>query len=516
MKIYYYTGSIDPITIPIRQFATSAIVEASANRTDYSSANGAKVISTIMFYSNSSLIVKLDPRRTIVSLDYENKYIIISGGGGGSGFYLPNSTKTVDGGRGGFLDPYGVGVNFQNFGYYNIGDEYGYGYISNAEGGKGYNGGLDGGNGYETVVYDPDTDVSIQVYGGGFGGSSYSESDDGGGGGGGGFGGGGAGDGYNGGLNGESGEGGTKGGKGINNGGFGGMFTYDYPLFGGYGGDGFCGGGGGGKGAGGGGGSSYSAYPASFEEYTGDIGYVKITWIYGPITYTNVILNTIQDWTNYVTSTNFNNYILGDNLVFENSFPGYLFLNQECYFDGNGKTIILKDIQNFSGLFYTDESNGNTIVRNLKVKTSNVSVSNYCGVFMEGSSDNSILCNGKIINCKSSLKNSTLGIGSGGFIGGSSGNIYIEKCRGKGLINGVDSGGLIGGNNTGNTIIINSSFRGNVIEPTAGGLIGNNSIINDIQNCYFAGEYTNNGLISGNVTINSQYNLYSINKKIRF
>jgi hypothetical protein len=214
-------------------------------------------------------------------------------------------------------------------------------------------------------------------------------------------------------------------------------------------------------------------------------------------------LNSVTDWNNYTSQTNYS-YILGDNLFFDNNFINPLSISNDNYFDGQDKSIILKNIQNFPGLFDLSHSNQETIIRNLKVKLSNSNLQDNNGFLGNG-----INSNGLIENCFIYLDNNILGNNCGGLVT-SANQLTVNNCMVKGIIQGIDSGGLVG-SNCANVTIYNSRVVGNVIDLTAGGLVGNNTTINDFQNSFFVGQYNNNnGLIASNVTINNSYNMYSV------
>jgi len=479
MTTYYYIdGNPQKITIPNNVIGMNAIIVAGGGNNNNGIGGNGAMVSLYIPLNNNDLYIKVGGLRDSSDIRLDGNTflncIVIAGAGGAGG--------NRRGGNGGYLYPNGILIDTSVDGY-----SFGSGYISPGYGGEDFFGSVFGESG--STIKGGNTSAS-------------------GGGGGGGYGGGGGqaqylafpspggyygNDGFNYFLENYGGPTGGSRGGGINKNGFGGARPVP-QLFGG---SGFCGGGAGAGGSGGG--SSFSKYKATFTSAnnSNQSGYITINWIY------KTYINSILDWNNCI-GNQYGSYILEDNLVFENSFPGYIFLNFDSYFDGNGKSIILKNIQNFSGLFDLSQSNQETIIRNLKVKLSNSNLQDNNGFLGNG-----INSNGLIENCFIYLDNNILGNNCGGLVT-SANQLTVNNCMVKGIIQGIDSGGLVG-SNCANVTINNSRVVGNVIDLTAGGLVGNNTTINDFQNSFFVRPYNNNnGLIASNVTINNSYNIYSV------
>jgi hypothetical protein len=198
-----------------------------------------------------------------------------------------------------------------------------------------------------------------------------------------------------------------------------------------------------------------------------------------------------------------------NDLIFNNSFGGNLYLKDGKYFDGRNNTIFLNNLSTFSGLFNLHFGNIDTNIKNLRVVASNVTLTDNNGFLSQGSLNGSITGNGNLFSSKLVFKNTTMGNNCGGFIGASSRNIIIGNSYVNGSVTGINSGGLIG-NNCSNATITSAYVIGR-IDSNSGGLVGNNSTIRSITNSFCAG--LNTSITLSGTTITSQDNVYTANLK---
>ena len=136
-------------------------------------------------------------------------------------------------------------------------------------------------------------------------------------------------------------------------------------------------------------------------------------------------ITSITDWNNLVGNLTSQSYSLMNDLIFNNSFGGNIYLKAGKEFNGKNNTIFLNNLSNFNGLFNLHSGDINTTIKNLRVVASNVELTTNNGFFSQGSSDGSVTANGNVFSSKLVFKNSTMNDGCGGFIGASSQNIII-------------------------------------------------------------------------------------------
>jgi hypothetical protein len=200
-------------------------------------------------------------------------------------------------------------------------------------------------------------------------------------------------------------------------------------------------------------------------------------------------------------------------------------------FDGDGKTITIKNVEKFKGLFegminvpYTHHDGSSIIkynspvIKNVIIRLDNSTLSDEGGILITKdqqyfkvincSSEGDIVENGGgicgsncgrngdvlLTNCRSS---GNIGKNGGGIVGincAINGNVIIHNCYSTGNI-GENGGGLIGincGYNNGNCIITSCYSSGN-IGVSAGGICGFNTSNTSITSCYSTGDIENKG-----------------------
>ena len=178
-------------------------------------------------------------------------------------------------------------------------------------------------------------------------------------------------------------------------------------------------------------------------------------------------------------------------------------------FDGQGKTITLNGVTDYTGLIGSDSTN--TIVQDLAVLSTNNSTLLDSNGWI-GTKN----FQGSIKNCYST---GDVNDGCGGIVGwgagtGTGGSCYIFNCYSTGSISG-SSGGISGGYagaNGGICTISNCYSTGN-IGGNSGGIMGYNSGVYGtctVNNCYSTGSisYSSGGIAgsgSGTCTINNCY-----------
>jgi hypothetical protein len=223
-------------------------------------------------------------------------------------------------------------------------------------------------------------------------------------------------------------------------------------------------------------------------------------------------ISSLANWNSYVGTQLPRNYILTNDLVFNNNISGNLYLMAGKSFNGNFKRITVSNINSLQGLFNLHSGNINTMISNLTVVCSNVIVQDFKGIVVDGSDNASILANGTIQNVTVIFRNSLLGNFAGGIIGCSSRNISLLNsvfdASLSGLINSTQGGCLIGANSgVGSNLTINNCRVNAKTGINVGCFVGNNSRITSITNSIYLGSSLNPfGISLGNTTIISQSN----------
>jgi len=139
---------------------------------------------------------------------------------------------------------------------------------------------------------------------------------------------------------------------------------------------------------------------------------------------------------------------LGQNIIFDNSKNFFMVGGNNIIFDGNNYTITIQGVTNYNGAFSNSISMfgfENIVIKNLGILTSNNSTLADLGGWICQSNFGGLSKNLLIYNCYST--GVINGINSGGIMGyrcASGGDLTIENCFTTGIISGKYAGGIIG------------------------------------------------------------------------
>lgn len=147
-------------------------------------------------------------------------------------------------------------------------------------------------------------------------------------------------------------------------------------------------------------------------------------------------------------------------------------------FNGAGRTITIRNVTGFTGLFVDQE---NISVAHLRIHAENSILAPECGWFMKTDT------RGSYLDVASDGVISSLG---GGIVGNYSRFTAMQNARSSGAIN-LGGGGLVGANSL--DVEISRSYSTGTIGMYAGGLVGNNSNLATVNSSFSLGTLTENG-----------------------